>query len=212
MTSWPRSGQAGPTARCSCRGIRRPRNRDTTRLVSPARSRRCRNAGDRAKLPGRWRVYWSVPTTLLRLVCAVLLLLPLAAGAKPDPVAWSAAAHERQPDGTIIVVVSARIERGWYIYGMRQPEDGPAPLRFRGPAGSGVAVGPVQTPMPRVSYDKGFRARVGKHYDTPSFLVPVRLSRSAPHVAIEVRYQACNDDVCLPPRTVAVQASLTAGR
>lgn len=152
-----------------------------------------------------------MPTTLTRLVCAVATVLPFAAAAKPDPVAWSAAVHERQPDGTIVLAVSARIEKGWYIYGMRQPEDGPAPLRFRGPAGSGVAVGPVQTPIPRVSYDRGFRARVGKHYERPSFFVPVRLSRSASHIEIEVRYQACNDDICLPPRTVAVQTSLTTG-
>jgi DsbC/DsbD-like thiol-disulfide interchange protein len=153
-----------------------------------------------------------VRTTFLRFVCAVVLLQPSAAAAKPDPVAWSAAVRERQEDGTIIVAVSARIEKGWYIYGMRQPEDGPAPLRFRGRAASGVAVGPVATPRPRVAYDKGFRARVGKHYDMPSFFVPVRLSRAATHVPIEVRYQACNDDVCLPPRTVTVQASLTTGR
>ena len=152
-----------------------------------------------------------MPTTLLRLVCAVVLLLPLGAAAKPDPVTWSAALHERQADGTIVLAVSARIEKGWYIYGMRQPEDGPAPLRFRGPSGSGVAVGPVRTPLPRVSYDRGFRARVGKHYERPSFFVPVRLSRTASHVEIEVRYQACNDDICLPPRTVAVQASLPVG-
>jgi thiol:disulfide interchange protein DsbD len=139
-------------------------------------------------------------------------MLPLAAAAKPDPVAWSAAVHERQADGTIVLAIQARIERKWYIYGMRQPEDGPFPLRFRGPAGSGLAVGPVRTPKPRVSYDKGFRARVGKHYDTPSFLVPVRRSGSAPSVAVEVRYQACNDDICLPPRTVTVQASLSSTR
>lgn len=153
-----------------------------------------------------------MPTILLRLVCAVALALPLGAAAKPDPVSWSAAVHERQADGTILLAVQARIEKPWYIYGMRQPEDGPFPLRFRGPAGSGVAVGPVQTPRPRVSYDKGFRARVGKHYDTPSFLVPVRMNRDAPSVAVEVRYQACNDDICLPPRTVTVHASLTQGR
>lgn len=153
-----------------------------------------------------------MPAILLRLVCAVALLLPLTAAAKPDPVAWSAAVHERQADGTIVLAIQARIEKKWYIYGMRQPEDGPFPLRFRGPAGSGLAVGPVRTPKPRVSYDKGFRARVGKHYDTPSFLVPVRRSGSAPSVAVEVRYQACNDDICLPPRTVTVQASLTSPR
>ncbi|CAN5316771.1 hypothetical protein BH23GEM2_BH23GEM2_01090 [soil metagenome] len=152
-----------------------------------------------------------MPITLVRLVCAVVLLLPLVAAAKPDPVAWSASVRERQPDGTIVLAVTARIERGWYIYGMRQPEDGPAPLRFRGAAGSGVAVGPVQTPIPRISYDRGFRARVGKHYEAPSFLVPVRLSRGAQRVAIDVRYQACNDEICLPPRTVAVQPTLTAG-
>ena len=108
------------------------------------------------KLRGLWRVYWSVPTTFLRLVRAVVLLLPVAVAAKPDPVNWSAAVRERQADGTIVLEVTARIERGWYIYGMRQPEDGPAPLRFRGASGSGVAVGPVRTPMPRVSYDRGF--------------------------------------------------------
>lgn len=114
----------------------------------------------------------------------------------------------RLPAGGVVLTVQATVQDSWYIYSMEQPENGPFPLRFRTPAGSGMSVGRVTAPAPRVSYDQGFRMRVGKYYGKPVFSVPVTLTATASAVSLEVRYQACNDNICLPPRTKTVRVSL----
>lgn len=129
--------------------------------------------------------------------CAAVLLLPGAAMANRDPVSWSATVRERAP-GVVTIAVRVDMERGWYIYGMRQPANGPTPLRFR-VAGTTLTPSQVGAPNVRTSYDRGFRARVAKHIGASLFVVPLRLPEGTPAVPLEIRYQACNDQICLPP-------------
>lgn len=152
----------------------------------------------------------SVQQRISRLIAVAAVGLALTAGYSPDPVRWSGALVRHEADGTLVYSVRAVIEKGWYVYSMEQPADGPAPLRFRTPANSGATVSNVAAPAPRVSYDRGFKARVGKYYGTQSFSVSVRPGKSTATVPLEVRYQACNDNICLPPRTKPVPISLTA--
>jgi hypothetical protein len=154
----------------------------------------------------------DVRKTILLGAAIVALGLPLAANAKPDPVHWTATPARRGADGTLVLSVAARIESRWYIYSMEQPENGPSPLRFRLTAGAPATLGPVAAPAPRVAYDRGFRMRVGKYYGNQVFTVPVRPTSPQNVIPLEVRYQACNDTICLPPRTVRLQVGVAGGR
>lgn len=142
-------------------------------------------------------------------VLIAFLAVSVSAASAQDPVQWTGTLAHRAGDGTVVLTLRAAMDNGWYIYSMRQPEDGPTPLRFRAPAGSGVVLGTVTGPQPRVSYDRGFRARVGKYYSNSAFTVNVRLERPMTSVPLQIRYQACNDNICLPPRTKTVQVNLT---
>jgi hypothetical protein len=153
-----------------------------------------------------------VPRALPGAFLALSLWLSASAAFSPDPVQWSAAPAGPQSAGGVVLAVQATIQDSWYIYSMEQPENGPFPLRFRAPAESGASVGRVTAPTPRVSYDQGFRMRVGKYYGKPAFTVPVMLKGAASSVSLEVRYQACNDNICLPPRTKTVRVNLPRAR
>jgi DsbC/DsbD-like thiol-disulfide interchange protein len=147
----------------------------------------------------------------IRLLTPLALILVAPAAAAQDPVQWSGSAV-RAGDGSVTATLRATVQKGWYIYSLEQPANGPTPLRFRAGSNSGASVGAVTEPSPRVSYDQGFRMRVGKHYGTPAFTMPLKLTNSAATVPVDVRYQACNDNICLPPRTKTVQINLPRAR
>lgn len=150
------------------------------------------------------------------LLAVILALSPASRAVKTDPIVWSVdAPSEFRPGKGGHLVLRARIERGWYIYGLRQPANGPAPLRFR-MIGGGFTLGSVDGPRPTFVFDEGFRARVTKHAGASMFRLPVLAARSLAAgsytVRIETRYQACNDSTCLPPRTVVLQARIPVRR
>jgi DsbC/DsbD-like thiol-disulfide interchange protein len=147
---------------------------------------------------------------VFRALAAVLALVPAAAGAKPDPVAWSATVRSpRANDAVAHVVLRARIAPGWFVYGFTQPNGGPTALRIRLARGSPGQLGTIQAPPPRVEFDPGFRRNISKYSGSPTFVIPLRVAPSRnQRVRIEVRYQACNATVCLPPRTHTVELVL----
>lgn len=140
------------------------------------------------------------------MILAVVALLPglaFDAAANRDPVEWSAAVVD-QAGGVLTVEARATIQRGWYIYGMRQPADGPSPLRFSVTPREAVPTGPAVGYSARTSYDEGFRMRVAKYTGNPLFHIPLRPRAGLNRFALAVRYQACNDQVCLPPKSTVL--------
>lgn len=156
-----------------------------------------------------------IRSRVFRALAIALALVPAAAAAKPDPVAWTATVRAPRANAAIAhVVLRARIAPGWFVYGFTQPSGGPTALRVRLARGSAGQLGSVQAPAPRVEYDPGFRTNVSKYSGSPTFVIPLRIApSSSQRVQIEIRYQACNDSVCLPPRTHTVELVLPrAGR
>lgn len=161
-------------------------------------------------MPGRRRPLRARATLAL-----ALLLVPGCGGPKA-PVAWSASIDG--PDvaaaGSVARVrVEARAEPGWYFYSLTQPAGGPVPAMieladsatFR-PAGSVVSEEPDR------SFDSVFKITVEKHRGATSFMLPVLVppetSPGKKEIRVSALYQACNDTVCLSPRTVLLTVSI----
>lgn len=150
------------------------------------------------------------------IAAAALLGGALAAGCgggEEPVVSWSAALEEARsvsPGSVVRVRVNARPSRGWYFYSLTQPAGGPIPAKiwlsdtvdFR-PAGS------VRSPEPHRSFDEIFGLSLEKYPEAASFTLPVAVPSGAPQGRSEIRvsamYQACNDTVCLSPRTVTMR-------
>lgn len=154
--------------------------------------------------------------SLLVLGCACLL--PLAAcGEGDEPVTWSASLEQPAtvaPGAIAQVRVEARTTGEWYFYSLTQPEGGPIPARIE-LADSGVfeLAGPVTGSAPSASFDSTFRMSVEKHLGQASFTLPVRTVASIPagreELRVSVQYQACNNTICLSPRTVTLALPVT---
>jgi DsbC/DsbD-like thiol-disulfide interchange protein len=127
----------------------------------------------------------------------------------PAPVRWSLAPPSAPIQGgdTADVRVDASIQDGWHIYSITQPAGGPIATRITVPVGQPfVAAGdPKPTAQPRVAFDDAFKMNVQLHEKAVGFTVPVRASTAATSatdsVHVNVRYQVCNESLCLPPQT-----------
>lgn len=121
---------------------------------------------------------------------------------------------------TQFVQLAAQIEPGWHVYSLTQQPDGPFPLRVSdgkpstGSQGWAVAAA-VKGPVPERQPTSAFGIPVEWYSGSPQFSVPlVRQGVSAHGVStsavLRVRYQACSDTLCLPPKTVELSTRLAA--
>ncbi len=153
----------------------------------------------------------------LRLLLALLVGVfgvPTVAHAQ-NPVTWTA---EIQPKDIRAgeggrVVVTATIEDGWYIYAPSTAPGGPNPTTIKLADGSALAVkGKIAQPKPNRHFDEGFQMETESFKQAVAFGLPVVLkadAKGAQKATIKARFQACNNRVCLPPKTVELPITFT---
>ncbi len=154
---------------------------------------------------------------LIRLVLLlVCIFLPLSAFAQ-DPAKWSISF---EPQSTQIKsgdkfkgLLKAGIDEGWHLYALEQPDGGPIATTIKVPDGAAIMIdGKIVSQKPIIRDDPLFvgmdgKALVTKFFaDSATFTIPLKatVDTTADAVSIDVRFQLCNDRICLPPRTFRV--------
>jgi thiol:disulfide interchange protein DsbD len=139
----------------------------------------------------------------LALFIAVPILL---AFTTPTVVTWSARsvnASSRAP-GQAVIRVRGDIVNKWHVYSMTQKPGGPKPLTFELENANGFSLGTVKAPKAQLAYDAEFKIPTETYSGTPTFEIPVRwtrqLSGGSNELRLVIRYMACSDKLCLPPR------------
>ena len=136
--------------------------------------------------------------------------------AAQTPVHWTVApVRGALKTGAITnVQIDAKIQDGWHIYSITQPAGGPIATRITVPAGQPfiLAAEPKPSAPPHVAFDDAFHMNVQLHEKAIGFEVPVRFiglaGNAASSVHVNVRYQACNASLCLPPQTAKLVTSV----
>jgi DsbC/DsbD-like thiol-disulfide interchange protein len=128
-----------------------------------------------------------------------------------NPVKWtiSPAVTELRTDYAAPVNLAATIDKGWYIYSITQKPGGPTPMTVSvAPSPPFSIEGGVTAPAPVVVFDKEFNINTERYEGAPSFVVPVAAKIAAgaqpQTLDIKVRFQACNETMCLPAHTVTL--------
>lgn len=110
--------------------------------------------------------------------------------------------------------INASIDGGWKMYSLTQGAGGPIPTRITlgdGPFKMGGASGP----RPKVAMDPNFQMNTETYSGGAAFTVSFTVNPDAPEgeqtLNVNLRYQVCNDTVCLPPRTLKLASALTIG-
>lgn len=150
--------------------------------------------------------------TKIRLFATVLTVLAFALTSfAQDPAKWRIEGIEKGKSYTngadIDAALLASVEEGWHLYALEQPEGGPIATTVKVAEGSPFRLrGDVTTPAPITEYDPNFQIDTSYFKDSARFDVPLKASADATGsgLAIDVRYQLCNDRLCLPPKTVRV--------
>ncbi|HJR60056.1 MAG TPA: protein-disulfide reductase DsbD N-terminal domain-containing protein [Vicinamibacterales bacterium] len=154
-----------------------------------------------------------------------LLVLLLLASASPaqrpsDIVKWSATAPAvmTSPGGTVKVSLTAKIERGWKLYALTQPEGGPQKLAIEVASGAPFTVSQKQIagPAPKTLADENFGMKTQYYEKAATFTVPVTVSKTAAtgalRIPLEVTFQACGESLCLRPFTEKLEVGLSVGK
>jgi thiol:disulfide interchange protein DsbD len=108
--------------------------------------------------------------------------------------------------------VKAAIEDGWHLYALEQPEGGPTATTVKIPENTSFKIdGTVTSPPPVIKSDANFlideKPLVTKFFEkTAEFYIPLQATADtkADDLAVNVRFQVCNDTVCLTAKTVKV--------
>jgi len=107
------------------------------------------------------------------------------------------------------VRVEATISAGWHLYSTTQPPGGPIPTRFTLITEEPFySAGPPKQDPPRVEFDPNFGINTEFFDDSAEFGIPINISESAEpgeyEVQLQVRFQVCDDRMCLPPTRVPI--------
>lgn len=118
-----------------------------------------------------------------------------------EPVKWS---FELKNTGTNTanVILKANIDKGWHLYGMDIPKDGPIPTKIVFESLTGAkAEGNVQaTTKPKEVYDPNFDMKLTWYANEAVFIQKISFSDAAKmRVKGYVEFMVCNDESCLPP-------------
>jgi thiol:disulfide interchange protein len=138
-------------------------------------------------------------------ICGMLAAASLMAQ-RLDPVQWSLTFDSKVvPPGAVAPLkLTAKIDPGWHLYSITTPKGGPIPSTVELAENAAVESTKVYQPKPERRLDPNFGIDVETFSNEAVFWIPVTLKKDAAENATEfiaqVRYQACDDKQCLPPK------------
>jgi thiol:disulfide interchange protein len=141
----------------------------------------------------------------------VLLLSAFAFGQKPEEVVkWSG--HLAKSADHTEAVLTGKISPGWHVYSITQPPGGPNAASVSVPPGQPFHVqGPITGTKPRSAFDPNFQMNTEFYESSVTLNVPLATdsTANAQNIRMNVRFQTCNDRLCLPPKTVRLDLPIT---
>jgi len=155
--------------------------------------------------------------TLYVLLLAVVCVASRAVVAQDTtlaPVKWSitttATANDR-----FDLELTAQIDSGWHLYSTEKIEGGPSPTRITIVPDEGFELaGEIDSPASHSAYDPNFQVATEFYDGSVTFTIPVRAVNvpAANRIHVQVRYQTCTPTLCLPPKLIVLEASLSGSK
>jgi thiol:disulfide interchange protein DsbD len=143
----------------------------------------------------------------LGLVAGLGLLGATLHGQPPNPVHWSVQGPAKPvaAGAAFNVMLTAQIEPGWHLYALEEPEGGPMATQIGLSQNDVLRLLDVREPEPRMEPYPALRELTGIFERAAAFTLRVRApGKAVPRGSVSyilVRYQSCNEQVCLPPHT-----------
>ena len=135
--------------------------------------------------------------------------------AAEDPVQWTLTfdAKSAPPGSHVLAKFTGTIQPHWHVYSITTPPGGPNPTTAKIADDRAVAGFKIYQPKPERKLDPSFGIDTETFSEKYVLLFDVELKKDAPagpaDIAANVRYQSCNDTICLPPKRKSATASIT---
>jgi hypothetical protein len=151
----------------------------------------------------------------------LLALLVLASGfaaeaAQKPPVQWhvkTAPAKPVKPGAKFSVAITGQLDPGWHLYALEEPQGGPIATEIALTDGDPADLLRVEEAKPKILPDPTSHQPTGFFENSANFTLHLQSDKTAKagpaSLRILVRYQSCNDHVCLPPHTDTITVPLT---
>jgi Disulphide bond corrector protein DsbC len=141
----------------------------------------------------------------------LVIVISVAAKAQLNPVSWTYTA-KKISEKTYELHITATMQAGWHLYSQTQPNDAiaePTAITFN--------KNPLLTFDGKIKedgklekfHDAKLDLSANQYSSKVDFVQTVKVKVSAKtNISGSVRFQTCNDEKCLPPKTVAFSIAL----
>ncbi len=149
----------------------------------------------------------------------VILLLIAIAGAFTaaaqtlQPVTWSVTTENNSPTEAT-VVLHAKVEKGWHLYGLTLPDDGPNATQITFQLPEGVKTDGPLTPsvQPVEKFDPIFSLNLSWWDTDVNFTQKLTVTDSRSHKgSVKIMFQGCNDQTCISPQRLTLDFQVGSG-
>ena len=149
----------------------------------------------------------------------VILLLIAIAGAFTaaaqtlQPVTWSVTT-ENNSRTEATVVLHAKVEKGWHLYGLTLPDDGPNATQITFQLPEGIKTDGPLTPsvQPVEKFDPIFSLNLSWWDTDVNFTQKLILTDSRSHKgSVKIMFQGCNDQTCISPQRLTLDFQVGSG-
>lgn len=148
-------------------------------------------------------------TLLLSMIVGVL-----SAVAQPlQPITWTVSTDNTSPTEAT-VTLHAKVEKGWHLYGLSLPEDGPNATQISFILPDGVkADGPLtQSAQPVEKFDPIFSLNLSWWDSDVDFTQKLTFADGRSHKgSVKIMFQGCNDQTCISPQRLTLDFNVGSG-
>jgi thiol:disulfide interchange protein len=149
---------------------------------------------------------------MLRLISVFFLALVSMFAAAEDPVQWTLTVDSKAaaPGSHVLGTLTGTIQPHWHVYSMTTPPGGPNPTTAGIADNPAVAGFKIYQSKPVRKLDPSFGIDTETFSEQYVLLFDVELKKDAAagNIAANVRYQSCNDTICLPPKKKSATAAI----
>jgi thiol:disulfide interchange protein DsbD len=151
---------------------------------------------------------------MLRLISVFFLALASLFAAAEDPVQWTLTFDSKAaaPGSHVLAKFTGTIQPHWHVYSMTTPPGGPNPTTAGIADNPAVAGFNIYQSKPVRKLDPSFGIDTETFSEQYVLLFDIELKKNAAagpaDITANVRYQSCNDTICLPPKKKSAMASI----
>lgn len=147
------------------------------------------------------------------LLATLLACVSAVSAQKLTPITWDASVTANSTDNAT-VTISAKIEKGWHLYGFNLPDDGPNSTSIVLNLPEGVTADGEITPsrQPVEKFDPIFSLKLAWWDADVTFTQKLKITDGKTHeIDGYVYFQGCNDQTCISPSKTPFNVSVGTG-